>query len=125
MEITKWPKGFNLDIRETHRRMSEIAIMKIAFNECKLDDYLDNKESVSKESLHTEKETNMDSLDSELFVLLNGGDGVVYQKLKDYILKKQKEVIDHISLNEGWEETGDLYRKDFGFKSEYGGEYDK
>lgn len=30
-----------------------------------------------------------------------------------------KETINHISFKEGWEETGDKYRKEFGIKPKY------
>jgi len=40
----------------------------------------------------------------------------INEMINSWIDETKKEVIDHISFNEGWEETGDKYRKYFGIE---------
>lgn len=44
---------------------------------------------------------------------------MVLDKQEEQHKKEMEEIIDYISLNQGWEETGDKYRKHFGFKEKY------
>lgn len=40
---------------------------------------------------------------------------VIYHFMK----KQERRVIDYISLNQGWEESGDVYRRHFGIPTQY------
>jgi len=40
----------------------------------------------------------------------------INEMINVWVNEAKKEVIDHISFNEGWEETGDKYRKYFGIE---------
>ena len=42
------------------------------------------------------------------------------QDAEKAIRETREEVIEHIASNEGWEETGDIYRKYYGLKKKYG-----
>lgn len=44
---------------------------------------------------------------------------LIRKTLQKELQKIAEDVIDYISFNEGWEETGDKYRKHFGLKTKY------
>ncbi len=46
-------------------------------------------------------------------------DKIIKKEIQSLIQSTKEEVIEYISFNQGWEETGDKYRKHFGLKTKY------